>query len=64
MITRVLSAMQGLVEYGAASGGQAGSGELTGPGRVSAWAADNRMALIAAVAGIALFWLVKASRRS
>jgi len=64
MIIQLLAALQGMAEYGAASGGQA-AGRPIGPrgGQITAWAAEHQLVLVAVVAGFALIWLVRASQR-
>jgi hypothetical protein len=65
MIARVWTTVQGLVEYGALTGSAAGStaGGASGIARLTGWAADHRIALIAAVAGLSLLWMVLSSRK-
>jgi hypothetical protein len=64
MINQLWAVVQGMAEYGAASGGEA-SGRPIGPrgGQITAWAAEHQLVLAAAVAGLALIWLVRASQR-
>lgn len=65
MMQRVWSAIQAMVEYGAAAGNQAvAAPQAKGAGRVTAWAAENQTVLIAGAAALLLFWLVRASRRA
>jgi hypothetical protein len=64
MIGQLWAALQGMAEYGAASGGEATGGPI-GPrgGHLTAWASEHQLVLVAAVAGFALIWLVRASQR-
>lgn len=64
MIMQILAALQGMAEYGAASGGEA-AGRPIGPrgGQLTAWAAEHQLVLLAALAGLTLIWLVRASQR-
>ena len=64
MITRMWSALQAVAEYGAVTGqAVGGAGGQSGAANLTAWAADHRMALVAAVAGLALFMMVRGSMR-
>lgn len=63
-MTALWLALQGAVEYGALTGSAAGSTTgASGIARLTGWAADHRMALIAAIAGLVLLALVLGSRR-
>jgi hypothetical protein len=63
MLSRMFSAIQALVEYGAVTGAQVTQPTLTGPARVGAWATQHQTAIIATLAGVALFWMVRAASR-
>lgn len=60
MMTRVWTAVQGLTEYGALTGH---GGFRIGGQPIGAWAADNRVALLAAAAVLLMLGLVASSRR-
>ena len=64
MMTHVLWALQGAVEYGAATGRAVGATPRGGgPERLAAWATEHQMLLLAAAAGLLLLWMVRGALR-
>ena len=60
-MVNVWAALQGMVEYTGVTGGGAGGGGR-GLGRVTAWAGENQLALLAGVAVVLLLGMVARSR--